>query len=85
MVGPALVAVILAVFLAERLWPAVPRPVLDRAHVVDAGYLVLFALIAPAVALMNTGFAVTVERYAPVPEPWAASRCCPVSSSSASS
>jgi sterol desaturase/sphingolipid hydroxylase (fatty acid hydroxylase superfamily) len=65
MVGPALVAVILAVFLAERLWPAVPRPVLDRAHVVDAGYLALFALIAPAVALMNTGFAVTVERYAP--------------------
>ena len=65
MVGPALVAVILAVFLAERLWPAIPRPVLDRAHVVDAGYLALFALIAPAVALMNTGFAVTVERYAP--------------------
>ena len=65
MVGPALVAVILAVCLAERLWPAVPRPVLARAHVVDAGYLALFAVIAPAVALMDTGFAVTIERYAP--------------------
>lgn len=65
MVGPALVGVVVVVFLAERLWPAVPRPVLARAHVVDAGYLLLFALIAPLVSLMDTGFAVATQRYAP--------------------
>jgi sterol desaturase/sphingolipid hydroxylase (fatty acid hydroxylase superfamily) len=65
MVGPALVAVIVVVFLAERLWPAVPRPVLARAHLVDAGYLLLFALIAPLVSVMDTGFAVVIQRYAP--------------------
>ncbi len=65
MVGPAVVGVVAAVFLAERRWPAVPRPALARAHVVDAGYLALFAVIAPLVMLLDTGFAVTVDRYAP--------------------
>jgi sterol desaturase/sphingolipid hydroxylase (fatty acid hydroxylase superfamily) len=32
---------------------------------VDAAYLALFAAIAPLVVLLDTGFAVTVERYAP--------------------
>ena len=65
MVGPALVAVVVVVFLAERLWPAVPRPVFARAHLVDAAYLLLFALIAPLVSVMDTGFAVAIDRYAP--------------------
>ncbi len=65
MVGPALVAVVVVVFLAERLWPAVPRPVLARAHLVDAGYLLLFALIAPLVSVMDTGFGIAIHRYAP--------------------
>jgi sterol desaturase/sphingolipid hydroxylase (fatty acid hydroxylase superfamily) len=63
-VGPGLVAVVAVVFLAERRWPAVRRPLLARAHLVDAGYLALFAIVAPFVALLNTGFAVTVERHA---------------------
>ena len=64
MVGPVLLLVVVAVFLAERRWPAVPRPALARAHLVDAGYLVLFAVVGPFVTLLNTGFAVTVERHA---------------------
>src|SRR5579871_6352904 len=64
MVGPVLIAVVAAVFVAERLWPAVPRRPLARAHVVDAGYLVLFAFVAPLVTLLNTGFVVTLDRHA---------------------
>jgi len=64
LVGPILLVVVVAVFLAERRWPAVRRPALARAHLVDAGYLVLFALIGPLITLLNTGFAVTVERHA---------------------
>jgi len=64
-VGPALVAVVAILFLAERLWPAVPRPVLARAHVVDAGYLALFAaLVVPLLTVVETGFAVEVGRHA---------------------
>jgi sterol desaturase/sphingolipid hydroxylase (fatty acid hydroxylase superfamily) len=65
MTGPVIVLVVAAVFVAERLWPAVPRPALARAHVVDAGYLLLFAsIIGPLVTLLDTGFAVEVERHA---------------------
>ncbi len=64
-VGPALVVVVAALFLAERLWPAVPRPALSRAHLVDAGYLVLFAvMVVPLLTLVETGFAVEVGRHA---------------------
>jgi sterol desaturase/sphingolipid hydroxylase (fatty acid hydroxylase superfamily) len=64
LVGPALFAVVLVLFLAERRWPAVPRPVRTRAHAVDAGYLALLVVIGPLVTLLSTGFAVTVDRYA---------------------
>ena len=65
MVAPALLAVVAALFVAERLWPAVPRPPLARAHVVDAGYLALFAVVvAPLVILVDTGFAVEIDRHA---------------------
>jgi sterol desaturase/sphingolipid hydroxylase (fatty acid hydroxylase superfamily) len=64
-VGPALLVVVTLVFLAERKWPAVPRPAMARAHLVDAGYLVLFAfLVGPLVVLFSTGFSVVVNRYA---------------------
>jgi sterol desaturase/sphingolipid hydroxylase (fatty acid hydroxylase superfamily) len=69
MVGPALIATVIAVFFAERRWPAVARPALARAHLVDAGYLCLFAAIAPLITLLDTGFAVIVERYAPFVSP----------------
>ncbi len=64
-VGPALGVVVAGLFLAERRWPAVPRPALARAHRVDAGYLVLFAVVVvPLLTLVETGFAVEVGRHA---------------------
>jgi sterol desaturase/sphingolipid hydroxylase (fatty acid hydroxylase superfamily) len=62
--GPVLLVVVAAVFAAERRWPAVSRPPLARAHLVDAAYLALFAALAPLVTLLNIGFAVEVERHA---------------------
>lgn len=64
-VGPALLATVALVFVAERIWPAVPRPVRSRAHLVDAGYLCLFVVVAPVVTVLNTGFAVATDKYAP--------------------
>jgi sterol desaturase/sphingolipid hydroxylase (fatty acid hydroxylase superfamily) len=65
-VGPALLATVVGLFVAERRWPAVRRPALSRAHVVDAGYLALFAVaVLPLLTLVQTGFAVDVQRYAP--------------------
>jgi len=64
-VGPALVVVIAGLLLAERRWPAVPRPALSRAHLVDAGYLALFAVVVvPLLTIVETGFAVEVQRHA---------------------
>jgi sterol desaturase/sphingolipid hydroxylase (fatty acid hydroxylase superfamily) len=64
MIGPALIAVVIVVFLVERRWPAVRRSALARAHIVDAAYLGLYALVGPFVTVLNTGFAVTVSRHA---------------------
>jgi sterol desaturase/sphingolipid hydroxylase (fatty acid hydroxylase superfamily) len=65
MIGPGVLIVVLVLFLAERRWPAVPRRATARAHLVDGGYLVLFALvIAPLLVLVETGFAVEFERHA---------------------
>jgi sterol desaturase/sphingolipid hydroxylase (fatty acid hydroxylase superfamily) len=66
-VGPALVAVVVALALAERRWPAVPRPWLARGHLVDAGYFLLFAVaVVPLLTLVETGFAVELTRHAHV-------------------
>jgi sterol desaturase/sphingolipid hydroxylase (fatty acid hydroxylase superfamily) len=63
--GPVLVVVVAALFMAERRWPAVPRPLLARAHLVDAGYFLLFAvMVVPLLTLVETGFAVEMERHA---------------------
>jgi len=62
--GPILVVVVAALFLAERRWPASPRPLLARAHVVDAGYFLLFAVVVvPLLTLVQTGFAAEVEKH----------------------
>jgi sterol desaturase/sphingolipid hydroxylase (fatty acid hydroxylase superfamily) len=64
-VGPALIVFIGVILLSERLWPAVPRPLFARAHLVDLGYLVLFAiLVLPALTLVETGVAVEVDAHA---------------------
>jgi sterol desaturase/sphingolipid hydroxylase (fatty acid hydroxylase superfamily) len=63
--GPVLIVFTAVILLAERKWPAVPRPLLSRAHLVDASYFVLFALIVlPLVTLVQTGLGVEIERHA---------------------
>jgi sterol desaturase/sphingolipid hydroxylase (fatty acid hydroxylase superfamily) len=63
-VGPALLVFIAVILLAEQLWPAVPRPLLSRAHLVDGAYLVLFAVfVMPVLTLVETGFAVETGRH----------------------
>lgn len=64
MVGPVLFIVVIAIFIAERKWPAVERPAFARAHVVDALYLLIFVVIGPLIALLNTGFAVELTHHA---------------------
>jgi sterol desaturase/sphingolipid hydroxylase (fatty acid hydroxylase superfamily) len=64
-VGPALVAVVVLLLLAEQRWPAVPRPLFARAHLVDAAYLVSFGLVViPMLTIVETGFAIEIERHA---------------------
>ncbi len=64
-VGPVLLVFVAVILLAEQLWPAVPRPLLSRAHLVDAGYLVLFAaVVMPLLTLVETGFGVEISRHA---------------------
>lgn len=65
MVGPVLLAVLVVMFVAERLRPAERRPAAAGAHLVDAAYLGLYALVAPAVIALDTGFAVEVGRHTP--------------------
>ena len=66
LVGPAVLLMVTLVLLAERRWPAVSRPLAAAGHRQDAAYLALYVLVAvPAVALLGTGFAVTVFRLAP--------------------
>ena len=64
-VGPVLIAVVAVLLVAERLWPAVRRPFMARAHLVDGTYLVLFAVaVVPLLTLVETGFALEMTRHA---------------------
>jgi sterol desaturase/sphingolipid hydroxylase (fatty acid hydroxylase superfamily) len=64
-VGPILIVFIAVILLAEQFWPAVPRPVLSRAHLVDLSYLVLFAIVVlPLLTVVETGFSVEVGQHA---------------------
>jgi sterol desaturase/sphingolipid hydroxylase (fatty acid hydroxylase superfamily) len=64
-IGPVLVVFIAVILLAEQIWPAVPRPVLSRAHFVDLGYLVAFAVVVlPLLTLVESGFATEIVRHA---------------------
>jgi sterol desaturase/sphingolipid hydroxylase (fatty acid hydroxylase superfamily) len=64
-VGPVLIVFIAVILLAEQFWPAVPRPLLSRAHLVDAGYLALFAVVVmPLLTLVESGFATEISRHA---------------------
>lgn len=63
--GPIVLVVIAALLLAELRWPAARRPLFCRAHLVDAGYLALFAFVVlPLFTLVENGFAAEIERHA---------------------
>ncbi len=65
MAGPALFCVVAVIVVCERLWPAEARPLLARGHLVDAGYLALFALaVVPPLTMVQTGVAIEVRRHA---------------------
>jgi sterol desaturase/sphingolipid hydroxylase (fatty acid hydroxylase superfamily) len=64
-IGPAVILVVVALFICEQRWPAVRRPVLARAHIVDATYFLLSGLVVlPVLALIETGLALEIERHA---------------------
>ncbi|HEY5103763.1 MAG TPA: sterol desaturase family protein [Acidimicrobiales bacterium] len=64
-IGPVLVVFIGVILLAEQMWPAVARPILSRAHLVDLGYLVFFAIVVlPMLTLVEAGFSTEIVRHA---------------------
>ncbi len=64
-IGPVVILVVVGLFICEQRWPAVRRPVLARAHVVDATYFLLSGLVVlPVLALIETGLALEIERHA---------------------
>jgi hypothetical protein len=72
-IAPALLVFVGVMLLAERLWPAVRRPLFARAHLVDFGYLVLFAtVVLPLLTVVETGVGVEVDRSCP--KSWSSSR-----------
>ena len=63
LVGPAVLALVVLAVAAERLWPAVARPVGAVGHRQDAAYLALYVAAAvPAVTLIGSGAATVLQR-----------------------
>jgi sterol desaturase/sphingolipid hydroxylase (fatty acid hydroxylase superfamily) len=66
LIGPTVLALLLVVAGAERLWPAVRRPLLARGHVQDALYLVLYTVaVVPLVVVIGVGFSDALRHAAP--------------------
>ncbi|HEX4434341.1 MAG TPA: sterol desaturase family protein [Acidimicrobiales bacterium] len=63
LIGPAVLALVVLALAAERLWPAVARPVGAVGHRQDALYLALYVAVAiPAVTLIGSGAATVLQR-----------------------
>jgi hypothetical protein len=63
LIGPAVLALVMLALAAERLWPAVARPVGAAGHRQDAAYLALYVAVAvPAVTLIGSGAATLLQR-----------------------
>jgi sterol desaturase/sphingolipid hydroxylase (fatty acid hydroxylase superfamily) len=57
LIGPVVLGFLVLGLLAERLWPAVLRPLLARGHVQDGLHLLLYAVaVVPLVVLIGVGF-----------------------------
>ena len=63
--APLLVALVVAIGICERIWPAEQRPVLARGHVHDACFVALHAIVViPLMTLLSTGAASLVSSHA---------------------
>jgi len=66
LVGPAVLVLVALTLVAERIWPAVDRPLTAPGHLQDSAYLAVYVVLAvPIVTLLGTGFAVTLLHAAP--------------------
>jgi sterol desaturase/sphingolipid hydroxylase (fatty acid hydroxylase superfamily) len=64
--GPVVLGFLVLVIGAERLWPAVRRPLLARGHVQDALYLLLYAgAVVPLIVVIGVGFSDLLHSAAP--------------------
>jgi sterol desaturase/sphingolipid hydroxylase (fatty acid hydroxylase superfamily) len=63
LIGPSVLALVAVALVAERLWPAVARPMGAVGHRQDAAYLALYVAVAvPAVTLIGAGAASVLQR-----------------------
>jgi sterol desaturase/sphingolipid hydroxylase (fatty acid hydroxylase superfamily) len=65
-VGPTILGFVAVVILCEQIWPAVPRPLFHRAHLVDALYVAIAAmLVVPVLPLVQMGLNVELRAHTP--------------------
>ncbi len=63
--APALVVLVVATGICERIWPAERHPVLARGHVQDACFLALHAIVViPLMTLLSVGAAALLSGHA---------------------
>jgi sterol desaturase/sphingolipid hydroxylase (fatty acid hydroxylase superfamily) len=63
LIGPAVLVLVMLAVAAERLWPAVARPLGAAGHRQDAAYVVLYVAVAvPAVTLIGSGAATVLQQ-----------------------
>jgi sterol desaturase/sphingolipid hydroxylase (fatty acid hydroxylase superfamily) len=66
LIGPTVLGFLALVLVAERVWPAVRRPVLARGHIQDGLYLLLYATaVVPLIVVIGVGFSDTLRHVAP--------------------
>jgi sterol desaturase/sphingolipid hydroxylase (fatty acid hydroxylase superfamily) len=64
--GPVVLGFVLVISLIEQIRPAERHSLLARGHLLDLGYLLVYALaVVPLVVLIDSGFSTTVARLAP--------------------
>jgi sterol desaturase/sphingolipid hydroxylase (fatty acid hydroxylase superfamily) len=63
--APLLIGLVVVTGVCERIWPAEPRPLLARGHVLDACYLALHAVVViPLMTLLSVGSATLAGEHA---------------------
>jgi sterol desaturase/sphingolipid hydroxylase (fatty acid hydroxylase superfamily) len=74
LVGPALIALVVAVMVCEQIWPAEPRRLSAGGHLQDACFFVLYATtVVPIMTLMGVAFGQLLDSHAHwIEAPWTA-------------